>query len=88
MGHIRMEVEEHIAMIVIEHPPANTLSQAVLNELEQLFAKIEQQKEIRVVLLRGEGRFFAAGADIKEFTEVKSGRTFTEMALKAQAFFY
>ena len=35
---------------------------------------VEHDDAVRVILLKGEGRFFSAGADIKEFTSIPSGR--------------
>ena len=38
-------------------------------------------------MLHGEGRFFSAGADIKEFTDVTSGEEFSKLAASGQAVF-
>ena len=42
---------------------------------------------LRVIVFHGKGRFFSAGADIKEFTAVKSGVEFSELASKWTASF-
>nr|WP_239094151.1 enoyl-CoA hydratase [Bacillus sp. B15-48] len=64
--------EERVATISITRPPANALSSKLLEELDSILDEIKANDEIRVVVIRGEGKFFSAGADIKEFTEVKS----------------
>ncbi len=87
MEYIKLDVNEHIATITLARPPANALSRGVLSELDHAFTEIEQNDNVHVVLLCGEGRFFAAGADIKEFTEVEDGATFTKLALQGQKLF-
>jgi enoyl-CoA hydratase len=76
MEYLKLSVENHVAFIMIDHAPANALSSAIIGELSQAFDQIEKDEAVRVVLLHGEGRFFSAGADIKEFTEVKNGKAF------------
>src|SRR5690606_25431181 len=43
--------------------------------------------DIRVIVLHGEGRFFSAGADIKEFTTVQTGDDFGKLATNGQELF-
>jgi enoyl-CoA hydratase len=71
----------------MNRPPANALSSGVIQELSQAFEEISLNEEVRVVLLHGEGKFFSAGADIKEFTEVESGAAFSTLAANGQAVF-
>lgn len=80
-------MDEGIATIALTRPPANALSKGLLLELDGVFADIEQNNEVRVVILHGEGRFFAAGADIKEFLNVKDGSEFTKLAKEGQEIF-
>ena len=57
-----------MAWITIDHPPANALSQAVLDGLRSAFAEVEADSSLGAAVLTGEGdRFFVAGADIGEF---------------------
>lgn len=57
-----------IALLTVNRPDKlNALNATVLNELEEAAALIEQEKEIRVVILTGAGeKAFVAGADIRE----------------------
>ncbi|MBU8905109.1 enoyl-CoA hydratase [Desertibacillus haloalkaliphilus] len=87
MENLLLKKENHIAIVTLNRPPANALSGAVLNDLSAALDEVEQDTDIKVVVLNGEGRFFAAGADIKEFTTVKSGAEFTELAKKGQQLF-
>jgi enoyl-CoA hydratase/carnithine racemase len=63
-----LEREGKVAWITIDHPPANALSQAVLDGLRSAFAEVEADSSLGAAVLTGEGdRFFVAGADIGEF---------------------
>ncbi|MET3506062.1 enoyl-CoA hydratase [Halalkalibacter oceani] len=87
MEFIRVAVEEKVAVLTLQRPPANALSRGVLRELDQVLTELKDQEDIHVLLLHGEGRFFAAGADIKEFTTIKDGAEFAEMARLGQQVF-
>lgn len=87
MNHLQFRKEEGIGWVSINHPPANALNRASLEELEQLFAQMEEDQSIRAVILHGEGRFFAAGADIKEFTQIDTVEAGIEMARLGQQLF-
>jgi len=54
-------------VITLANPPVNALGQSVRKGLVDAFKYIESDHDIKAVVLTGEGRFFSAGADIKEF---------------------
>ncbi|WP_047150560.1 enoyl-CoA hydratase [Aneurinibacillus tyrosinisolvens] len=66
--NVKCEVENRVALLSIDAPPANTLSAATLSGLSQAFDYLETNEEVKAVVLTGAGKFFVAGADIKEFT--------------------
>ncbi len=82
-----MKVENRVAIITINHAPANALSSVVIQELDQLMNRIEEDSEIKAVILHGHGRFFSAGADIKEFTSVQGAKEFEVLSGKGQDLF-
>jgi enoyl-CoA hydratase len=55
-----------IAEVVMDNPPVNALSVAGWFELADLLTSLGRNPEVRVVVLRAEGRGFNAGVDIKE----------------------
>lgn len=68
---IKYEVTENIAYVTISRPKAmNALNSQVLDELQRAFCEIEQNRDIRVVILTGEGKAFVAGADIVEMSKM------------------
>lgn len=60
-------VENHIAVLEIDHAPANALSSHVIQELRDEVKKLGEQDDVHAIIITGKGRFFVAGADIKEF---------------------
>jgi enoyl-CoA hydratase len=87
MEFLSWQVEEGVAMATLSRPPANALSQGVIRDVNALLDAVEQDESVRVIVLHGEGRFFSAGADIKEFTEITSGEEFAGLANNGQAVF-
>ena len=68
MEKLKLEFQEKVAVITFNSPPANALSSSLLHELADALDKVEKNKKVKAIVLKGEGRFFSAGADIKEFT--------------------
>jgi enoyl-CoA hydratase len=64
---ITFEHSDRIALVTINRPESlNALNQEVMREVADVFGEIDRNKDIAVSVLTGEGRAFAAGADIKE----------------------
>lgn len=87
MEYLNWSYEDMVATIKINRPPANALSSGLISELSAVLDEIEPNEKIRVVLIHGEGRFFSAGADIKEFTAVKSKDDFAKLGTNGQNLF-
>ena len=58
---------ENIAVVRIDNPPVNALSQAVRSGLDHAVATVANDDKIKAVVLICAGRTFIAGADIREF---------------------
>jgi enoyl-CoA hydratase len=87
MEFLKLKKEDFIADISINHAPANALSSNVLKELSTLLDQLETDEDVRAIVLHGEGRFFSAGADIKEFVGVPSSKEFSLLAERGQQLF-
>ena len=72
---IQLTKENGIAVITINNPPVNALSPGVPQGIAEALDQIEQDENIKAVLLIGGGRTFIAGADIKEFGKMTSGKS-------------
>ncbi|MDP4169564.1 MAG: enoyl-CoA hydratase [Bacillota bacterium] len=87
MEYLKWSATDQVAAITIQRSPANALSSGVLKELSSVLDEIETNEEIRVVLIHGDGRFFSAGADIKEFTTIESEEEFSKLGKFGQDLF-
>jgi enoyl-CoA hydratase len=87
LDYFKVEVKDSVGIITLNKPPANALSSHVLKELSSVLDELEQSEHVRVLVIHGEGRFFSAGADIKEFTTVPSGEEFEKLSTYGQDLF-
>lgn len=87
MEFLSVSKEENFAVITIQRPPANALSSRLINEISEVLNQLENEEGTRAILIHGEGRFFSAGADIKEFMNVKNGIEFSKLATRGQDVF-
>ena len=87
MGTLSLTKGGHVAVITIQHPPANALSTKVLDDLSASLDQLAEDRNIRSIIIHGEGRFFSAGADIKEFTSLMDGSDYSALADKGQQMF-
>ena len=69
---ITFELHDSVAIICLDRPEKlNALTRDALIELGETFGRIEQEREVRVVILTGAGeRAFSAGTDIAELAEM------------------
>ena len=76
---IIVEVSDHIALIKLNRPDAlNALSSQLLGELADAVTAAEANDSVRVMVITGSEKAFAAGADIKEMSEKSFVDVFTE----------
>jgi enoyl-CoA hydratase len=65
MAFIRYETEARVAIISLDRPEVrNAQNAALLKELDECFDRAAADEQIRVIILRAEGRHFSAGHDI------------------------
>jgi enoyl-CoA hydratase len=85
---LRLEREGHLTWLVLNRPDAlNALDDRMVGELRRFFWELPEDRETRVVALRGEGRAFCAGLDLKAQAGGASGdasRTGAGEALRGQ----
>jgi enoyl-CoA hydratase len=64
---LAIEREDHLTWLTLNRPDAlNALSRTMVNELRDFFWRLGDDAETRVVVVRGAGRAFCAGLDLKE----------------------
>ncbi|MBI1875779.1 MAG: enoyl-CoA hydratase/isomerase family protein [Acidobacteria bacterium] len=63
---LRYGVQDGIALVQLNDPPANTYSYDMMRELDDAVLTARMDRAVHVIVLRGAGdSFFCAGADIK-----------------------
>jgi enoyl-CoA hydratase/carnithine racemase len=74
MKNLTVEKRGNIALVTINRPEKlNALNTETISELKSCFKGLHEDREIMVVILTGSGKkAFAAGADIKEITDLNS----------------
>ena len=67
-GAIEHIIQNHVAIVTMNNPPANTWTAESLLELKQLVLTLNDNKDVYSLVLTGKGdKFFSAGADLKLF---------------------
>jgi enoyl-CoA hydratase len=68
---IIVEINDHVALIKLNRPDAlNALNQQLLGELCTALEEADANEKVRCVVITGSEKAFAAGADIKEMSEM------------------
>ncbi len=77
---VRVETDEAIATIRLGRPPMNALNAQVQEEIAAAADEVSADPAVRAVVLYGGPKVFAAGADIKEMSDL----SYAEMAADSQ----
>ena len=73
---VEPDYAKHIALVRLNRPKElNALNLQLMGELRDALKELDENDEVRVIILTGNERAFAAGADIKQM----SGRTAMDM---------
>src|SRR5438309_2252138 len=71
---ITVEREEHLTWLTLNRPESlNAMNPALVRELRAFFWGLAEDVETRVVVLRGAGRAFCAGLDLKAHAAGQGG---------------
>jgi crotonobetainyl-CoA hydratase len=64
---VRLVIDQHVATVTLARPEAlNAVDLATEAELQRVWTELEHSRDVRVVVLTGEGeRAFCVGADLK-----------------------
>ncbi len=77
---VHYRVDDHVAALVLDSQHnRNALSRQLVGELYDGLARAEQDDEVKVVLVRAEGRTFCSGADLSEASADGMEQTASQM---------
>ena len=65
---LQLRREGDIAVLVLDNPPVNALSQALRLAIAEAIRQTDADASVKAVILIGAGKTFIAGADIREFS--------------------
>ncbi|WP_150912094.1 enoyl-CoA hydratase [Marinobacter halotolerans] len=84
---LKLEKRDHVAVITISNPPANTWTLESLTHLTTLVEGLNEDRAIYALVITGEGeKFFSAGADLKSFADGDAGNANAMAQAFGQAF--
>ena len=83
-GTVLYEIKENIAILTVDNPPVNPLSDGIRTGVYENIIKAQEDNSVIGVVLTGNGRAFIAGADISEFGGQIEGKTLNEMFEKLE----
>jgi enoyl-CoA hydratase/carnithine racemase len=67
---IQIEVKENIGIIRLNRPDKlNAINLQMVEELVKALDELENNNDVKIVIITGNGRAFSAGADVKEMLE-------------------
>jgi len=81
---IELSIEGGIAFLILDNPPLNLLSSILLSELKDTIEKLKSDSRVKIIIITGKGKFFGAGADIKELSALKTKRDGEKFAIMGQ----
>ncbi|KAM7261670.1 hypothetical protein ACFE04_020747 [Oxalis oulophora] len=77
---VLVEEKDHVMILTLNRPrQLNTISYKVVSILAECFEKGEKDDNVKLILIKGAGRAFSAGGDLKMFYE---GRTTKDSCLE------
>ncbi len=73
-GHAVARQDGHLLVVSLNRPERlNAMGAGLQQDLTAIFEVARDDRSVRAILLRGEGRAFCAGGDVKDFDERASG---------------
>ncbi len=84
---LSLKKEDKVGIITISRPQAlNALNSAFFNEMESMLNEVENDNDVSVLIITGEGKAFVAGADIAEMSDMTKGEGY-EFSKRGQEVF-
>lgn len=83
-----VSVEDKVARISFNRPQkANSLHMAAWEELKSIMEEMGERRDVRVVVLSGEGRIFCAGIDLELLMSVQQFESLTNPTARKEAIY-
>src|SRR3954469_20133221 len=66
---VELDPDHERADIILDHPPLNVIEMKQRDQLRLVFEALDEDKRVRVIVLRAIGEHFSSGGNIKGFME-------------------
>ncbi len=83
MPFVKSSVTDGIALVAIDNPPANVLTQETFAAVAEALSTHIKDPAVRGIVLTGEGANFAAGADVKAIAGIADAKEGERLSLEA-----
>jgi enoyl-CoA hydratase/carnithine racemase len=87
LKYVHTSIENKVARLIIDHPPANALSDGVISDLDAATNAAVSDPGVKVIVITAEGRFFVAGADINQLDTINDAANGEALAANGQRVF-
>jgi enoyl-CoA hydratase/carnithine racemase len=84
--NLKVEVQDGVAVLFMNNPPVNQLSERFVMELVEAVSSGFQDSEVKAIVLTGTGKNFIAGADLTEVYKAKEKETLLPKVKAMSAF--
>jgi cyclohexa-1,5-dienecarbonyl-CoA hydratase len=71
LKYILFEEKEGVATLTLNRPPVNVLNIEMMEEINRILKELQSHTDVKVVVIKGEGKAFSAGVDVKDHTADK-----------------
>lgn len=70
---LKVTVEDGVALVVIDRPPVNAMSNQLRRDVVELFGQLDEHPDVRAIVITGTPKIFCGGMDLKEHRAAKHG---------------
>src|SRR5579863_1452666 len=74
--------ENHVTLTLNRPEKRNAMNRAMLEALEGALATVQEDKAVRAVIIRGAGRGFCSGLDLRDIEQLGTGGTTFDQVIK------
>ena len=76
---VQLQTKDNIGFICLSKPPVNALGVALRTSVYEALHQLFENESVDAIVLYGDGKYFSAGADIKDFSRAAEQPTLPEL---------
>src|SRR5438445_10528370 len=80
---VKIERNQNFVTLSLNRPEKrNAINRTVMEALDNAFASVEEDRDVRAVIIRGEGRGFCSGLDLRDLEQMGTGGITSEKSIR------